>query len=437
MELTTFHPSRDEPVSHSVPIYKVEPEKWHIWQVARATSAAPTYFKPLYVDGIQYVDGGVTENNPTHHAINGVRRLYGINKPGLVLSVGTGLPRRFIREREKPKRDQQSWLVRGWKAVSDKPNELYDLAKDIRHRFTDCEITNQHWHGQARGLSTWYKRFNADTGVAEIGLGEWKSGSQNNTTGGRQPGGETLHKMEALTEKYLARDRDPFLDQESYAPPKQMLKDCAKKLVKRRRAREKAIENEKIRRNEDARDRLGQPTRAALTHQATTGEVATLESMTTEHSEIDPLKAVTEKRWDTYLGKYLILQYDDQSHLIPGQRDKPKTFKLPDSAEETGRQSSESTLSSASDSAYRPKVPPPPNEPDNHSFFHPLRVLLQQMGQLGSRTQADQSSNVNGDHNNESQVQLLSAAMGVDERSDVDSFLDERGSELGSEVEND
>lgn len=53
------------------------------------------------------------------------------------------------------------------------------------------------------------------------------------------------------------------------------------------------------------------------------------------------------------------------------------------------------------------------------------------MGRLGSHTQADQSSNVNGDYHNESQVQLLSADVEVDEPSDTNSFLDGRGSELG------
>src|SRR2546421_222236 len=29
-----------------------------IWEVARATSAAPTFFKPITIDGIKYGDGG-------------------------------------------------------------------------------------------------------------------------------------------------------------------------------------------------------------------------------------------------------------------------------------------------------------------------------------------------------------------------------------------
>lgn len=35
-----------------------------IWQVARATCAAPAYFKPAMIDGQEYLDGGFGTNNP-------------------------------------------------------------------------------------------------------------------------------------------------------------------------------------------------------------------------------------------------------------------------------------------------------------------------------------------------------------------------------------
>jgi patatin-like phospholipase/acyl hydrolase len=35
-----------------------------LWQAARATSAAPAYFKPLQVNGYTLVDGGLGANNP-------------------------------------------------------------------------------------------------------------------------------------------------------------------------------------------------------------------------------------------------------------------------------------------------------------------------------------------------------------------------------------
>jgi predicted acylesterase/phospholipase RssA len=35
-----------------------------LWQVARATSAAPMYFSPITIEDKSYVDGGLGTNNP-------------------------------------------------------------------------------------------------------------------------------------------------------------------------------------------------------------------------------------------------------------------------------------------------------------------------------------------------------------------------------------
>ena len=40
-----------------------------IWEAARATSAAPTFFKPIVIDDVLYGDGGTGWNNPTEEAI--------------------------------------------------------------------------------------------------------------------------------------------------------------------------------------------------------------------------------------------------------------------------------------------------------------------------------------------------------------------------------
>ena len=63
-----------------------------IWQVARATSAAPTYFEPPIIDGLQYVDGGFGANNPCIEIYEEVRRMNNNSKSSAktILSIGTG-----------------------------------------------------------------------------------------------------------------------------------------------------------------------------------------------------------------------------------------------------------------------------------------------------------------------------------------------------------
>lgn len=66
------------------------------WQVARASSAAPTIFKAFEIDGIPYIDGGIGENNPVLRLLMRMRELARErNQPFSlyeikVLSLGTG-----------------------------------------------------------------------------------------------------------------------------------------------------------------------------------------------------------------------------------------------------------------------------------------------------------------------------------------------------------
>lgn len=66
-----------------------------LWQVARATSAAPTYFPPACIASMAgehwaMIDGGVFDNNPAASALASARRLYPEARRFLVLSLGTG-----------------------------------------------------------------------------------------------------------------------------------------------------------------------------------------------------------------------------------------------------------------------------------------------------------------------------------------------------------
>lgn len=60
-------------------------------QVVRATTAAPTYFPPLPMEGHCLIDGGVFASNPALCAYAQARNMYPNEKDFLVVSLGTGL----------------------------------------------------------------------------------------------------------------------------------------------------------------------------------------------------------------------------------------------------------------------------------------------------------------------------------------------------------
>jgi uncharacterized protein len=85
-------------------------------KVARATSAAPTYFEPLRLEGEgkdegrhwALVDGGVYANNPAMCALVDARTLHGADDV-LVFSLGTGEPTKGL-----PWKDAKDWGLVGW-----------------------------------------------------------------------------------------------------------------------------------------------------------------------------------------------------------------------------------------------------------------------------------------------------------------------------------
>ncbi|KAH7253614.1 acyl transferase/acyl hydrolase/lysophospholipase [Fusarium redolens] len=61
-----------------------------IWEVARATTAAPRYFEFIKIRGRKFLDGGMVANNPSLIAIREIHNLHGL-VPALFVSIGTGL----------------------------------------------------------------------------------------------------------------------------------------------------------------------------------------------------------------------------------------------------------------------------------------------------------------------------------------------------------
>jgi patatin-like phospholipase/acyl hydrolase len=135
--------------ARSLPSYDF-PMKW----VARATSAAPTYFETAKLDaedGSNYytlIDGGVFANNPTMCAYVDAMRHYPGHDDHLVVSLGTGGYTKSI-----PYAGAKDWGLIGWvrpiidilmhgvnETVHYQAQSLLSLAEDGRERYYRFQV---------------------------------------------------------------------------------------------------------------------------------------------------------------------------------------------------------------------------------------------------------------------------------------------------------
>ena len=62
-----------------------------IWEAARATSAAPTFFKRIEIGREQpFIDGGMGRNNPSKVVLDEANTLFKARPVGCLVSIGTG-----------------------------------------------------------------------------------------------------------------------------------------------------------------------------------------------------------------------------------------------------------------------------------------------------------------------------------------------------------
>ncbi|CAE6461061.1 unnamed protein product [Rhizoctonia solani] len=151
----------------NVRTYEVEKnqrEDFAIWEAARATSAAPYFFKPLVVSsggdrkiGGTYIDGGVGSNNPIRRLLNESRREFPGRKPSLVLSLGTGI-----------KDITQLPRARGIAKIL----QLLSLLRVLGGIALDCERIHQEVYQEFKSEKIYF-RLNVDRGMHQIGLDEW------------------------------------------------------------------------------------------------------------------------------------------------------------------------------------------------------------------------------------------------------------------------
>jgi hypothetical protein len=144
-----------------------------IYEAARATSAAPFFFKAMEIRRYKYMDGGVGYNNPSLLAWNEVVQMTSdrsIN-PSLFLSVGTG--------RSRP----QSRF-----------GGLPSLIKWARKSITETESNHVAMVAVTNAARTRYYRMTVHSGLEKMSLGEWKKKRRTKT-----------EKNQARTENGAAR----------------------------------------------------------------------------------------------------------------------------------------------------------------------------------------------------------------------------------------
>ncbi|OJD30515.1 patatin phospholipase a2-related protein [Diplodia corticola] len=164
-------------IPNYITLYNEGADKLRIWEVTRATSAAPFYFKILEADirgeMMGFKDGGIRENNPAGAAWSEFVSLYGEHRdPALLLSLGTGRPD------ESADGFASAWPgpfgnSRAMKKVAEK----FAVFKNVLIKYTEGEEQHRAMVRIAKGENTWYKRLNVDKGLEKMKLDNWEKGA--------------------------------------------------------------------------------------------------------------------------------------------------------------------------------------------------------------------------------------------------------------------
>ncbi|KAK5165890.1 uncharacterized protein LTR77_008814 [Saxophila tyrrhenica] len=133
-----------------------------IWEAARATSAATTFFDPIRICGEDFVDGATGANNPLPTLLTEASDMWLDDDDvtmnldahiSCLVSIGTGLP--------------------SMTKFNDRATGIMQTLADIA---TDCEKAAEDFqrHHPLMLKSGRFFRFNVDQGLENVGLEEWK-----------------------------------------------------------------------------------------------------------------------------------------------------------------------------------------------------------------------------------------------------------------------
>jgi hypothetical protein len=221
------------------PMEKIGPaDSSLIWQVARATSAAPTYFNTIKIGEDEYGDGGFGENNPSPLLFWEVSQMnHNIDAANAMsISIGTGITR-FSRFQKGLFKRPIGWLHAAKKVSTDCERGHVEMQKitgsgrkygyyrfNVPEKATDPDAEPlSRWQHLKSSSKKWFGHGGEplDRGLGKIKLDEWKSK-------GIWRKESTQEEIKRITEEYLA---DSAVDEQ--------LQTVATRLVNQRRARAK------------------------------------------------------------------------------------------------------------------------------------------------------------------------------------------------------
>ena len=130
-----------------------------IWEAVRATSAVPTFFPSIVIDGELCIDGGTGgHNNPVQQVLQEAEINYPDRGIACIVSIGAG----------------QACTIgdpeRGWFQRALPPT----VVDTIRQIATDCDASAQDAARRFERTPGIYFRFNVQHGLQKVGLEQWE-----------------------------------------------------------------------------------------------------------------------------------------------------------------------------------------------------------------------------------------------------------------------
>ncbi|CZR57037.1 uncharacterized protein PAC_06926 [Phialocephala subalpina] len=115
-----------------------------VWEAARAASAAPAYFDPIFVGGVKLVDGGLGANNPLGWLWTELLNVFGPSRPAnCFLSLGTGIaPNIGV---ENPSLFNMPSVIEAFASVATNSELIHILFRTLINAYAPTPNSTKYW----------------------------------------------------------------------------------------------------------------------------------------------------------------------------------------------------------------------------------------------------------------------------------------------------